>query len=150
MSPTEKEFLEAELGPRKVKAANLLVAKELASPDYEGPKTLDAIAEEIGISRKTFWEWREQSDFAKYVSAISNEYLSKFRPLIYNQLIKSITATQPSMKAMDMYFKIEGLYNDKVTINNEFTQVGGESNEDLAKSLESLQKMKALKETEGK
>lgn len=150
MTDKEREFLEDELGLKKVKAANLLAAADLGGLEYDGPKTQEEIAKAVGIHRDTLREWRKDRTFIKYKNLIGDEFFSEFRSVVQKSIKKLIDCPQPSVKAIDIYAKWEGVYENKHTIRNEDTNTGGESNDDLAKSLESLQKMKALKETEGK
>lgn len=147
MKESEREYLKHEIGNQKVKAAYLLVQMELADKTYEGPKTQEEIAEAVGVSRQALYEWRTKDrNFIKFKNSIADDFFTEHKTLMYKQLIKLISATQPSVKAIDIFAKLEGLYDNKHTIRNEDTQNGGESNEDLAKSLETLKAMKSQQE----
>lgn len=147
MKDTEREYLQNELGAQKVKAAYLLVEMELSDSDYEGPRTQEDVAQRVGVSRQALYEWRTKDrNFIKFKNSIADDFLSDNRTLVYKQLKKLISATQPSVKAIDIFAKLEGLYDNKLTISTEERTTGGESNEDLAKSLESLKAMKSQQE----
>lgn len=135
--------LEQKLGPKKVRAAYLLVMAELADPDYDGPKKLDDVAKTLGIGRTTLFEWRKKDrDFIKYKNLITDDFLSENRALVYKQLMKLIMSGNPSVKAIDIFARLEGLYQDKVTINNESNVDTNESIEDLQESIEQLKALK--------
>lgn len=147
MSDKQREYLENELGEQKVKAAYMLVEMELAEPGYEGPRTQEELAEVIGVHYKTIWEWRKKDqNFIKYKNSIVSDFFSENRSIVYKQLMRLITASQPSVKAIDIFAKLEGLYDNKLTIKNEDSNTNGESNEDLAKSLEKYKAMKLNQE----
>jgi hypothetical protein len=149
MTDKEREFLENELGLKKVKAANLLAASDLSDLDYDGPKTQEEIATAVGVHRDTLRAWRRDRNFIKYKNGIGDDFFAEFRSTVQKSIKKLIDSPQPSVKAIDIYAKWEGIYENKHTFRNEDTTNSGESNEDLAKSLESLKKMKLSQESEG-
>lgn len=150
LTEEEREYLEAELGPLKIKAAYLLVEMELNDgSDTEAPKTTQDVADRLGMSRQGLFKWRRESNFIKYKNNIASEFVSDNRAKVYKQLMKLINAPQPSVKAIDIFMKHEGLYENKMTIENKSTGGASESNEDLEKSLQSLQAMKASLGGEG-
>jgi transcriptional regulator with XRE-family HTH domain len=128
--------LEAKLDARKRKAAYLLVENELRETGEK--RTQEDIAEEIGVSYKTLWEWKTKDQvFIEYKNALADDFLAEKRAFVYGQLMKLIGGSQPSVKALDLYLRRFGLLTEKqVTITEEAG--GSRSNEDLAKELEEL------------
>jgi transcriptional regulator with XRE-family HTH domain len=128
--------LEAKLTLPQQKAAFLLVENDLR--DGGDKKTLEQIAEEVGVTYKTIWEWRKKNrNFIDYKNEIADDFLAEYRSGVYGQLMKLINGSQPSVKAIDLYLKRFGLLTEKQVITNEDAS-GSRSNEDLAKELEDL------------
>jgi hypothetical protein len=128
--------LEAKLDARKRKAAYLLVENELR--DTGDKRTQEDIAEEVGISYKSLWEWKTKDNvFIEYKNALADDFLSEKRAYVYGQLMKLIGGSQPSVKALDLYLRRFGLLTEKqITVTEDGS--ASRSNEDLAKELEEL------------
>jgi hypothetical protein len=128
--------LEAKLDARKRKAAYLLVENELR--DTGDKRTQEDIAEEVGISYKSLWEWKTKDTvFIEYKNALADDFLSEKRAYVYGQLMKLIGGSQPSVKALDLYLRRFGLLTEKqITVTEDGNS--SRSNEDLAKELEDL------------
>jgi transcriptional regulator with XRE-family HTH domain len=128
--------LEAKLDARKRLGAYLLVENELRETGEK--RTQEDIAEEVGVSYKTLWEWKtKDSVFIEYKNALADDFLSEKRAYVYGQLMKLIGGSQPSVKALDLYLRRFGLLTEKqITVTEDGN--GSRSNEDLAKELEDL------------
>lgn len=100
--------LEIKLTAQQKKAAYLLLENELGGK----PKTLDDIAEELGMSRAMLYIWRQNPDFIAYYHAISQVQLGSQRGEVDAQLMKLIRGTSnngnPSIKALELYYKLCG------------------------------------------
>lgn len=109
--------LEAKLDARKRKAAYLLVENELK--DTAEKRTQEEIAEEVGVSYKSLWEWRtKDATFIEYKNALADDFLSEKRAFVYGQLMKLIGGSQPSVKALDLYLRRFGLLTEKSVVEN--------------------------------
>jgi predicted DNA-binding protein YlxM (UPF0122 family) len=110
MTLRELESALHDNNPKKVKAAHLLVNNDYAIK--EETKSLDEIAEEVGVERRTLYNWRQEPIFLKYCEQLSEVKLIEFRSLVDSQLIKAIKGSSsngiPSMKALDLYYKLSG------------------------------------------
>jgi transcriptional regulator with XRE-family HTH domain len=128
--------LEAKLDARKRLGAYLLVENELRETGEK--RTQEDIAEEVGVSYKTLWEWKtKDSVFIEYKNALADDFLSEKRAYVYGQLMKLIGGSQPSVKALDLYLRRFGLLTEKqITVTEDGS--ASRSNEDLAKELEEL------------
>ncbi len=137
-----RKRLEAKLGPRKVKAALMLVEMELVKEGYgdDGenvPKKYEDIAAEIGVTPKSLWQWRTQDkNFINYKNGIADDFLEEKRTQVYNRLMSLINTSQPSVKAIDLYFKRFGLLSER-QVNVEVS-ADGKSNEDIDRSLKEI------------
>lgn len=119
--------LEAKLTAQQRKACLYLVDKDL-NPDAEFKTELE-IAEAIGVDRTTLYRWRKQNpDFIAYKNLLADDMLAEERSMVYAQLIRMIQGSQPSIKAMDLYFKRFGLLSEKLNI--ETTETSSELSEE--------------------
>lgn len=147
---TRREILEERLSADQIKAVYMLLDNELAA---EGDKlTQDEIAEACNVHRATLYRWRTQDqDFIDYRREVMQNYISDMSGLFLKSLRKSIVGTNgtPSMKALDLFAKIEGLVDNtnKVDVN---IGSGGRSNDDLENELAELEKqLEAMGDEEG-
>jgi hypothetical protein len=116
--------------------AYLLVENELRETGEK--RTQEDIAEEVGVSYKTLWEWKtKDSVFIEYKNALADDFLAEKRAYVYGQLMKLIGGSQPSVKALDLYLRRFGLLTEKQVMVTEDNS-GSRSNDDLAKELEEL------------
>jgi len=135
---TRKEILEERLNADQLKAVYLLLDNELKS---EGDRlTQDEIAAECNTHRATLYRWRTQNqDFIDYRNEVTRNYISDMSGLFLRSLRRSIEGTNgtPSMKALDLFAKIEGFVDttNKLDVN---IGSGGRSNDDLEDELEKL------------
>lgn len=140
---TRREILEERLSADQLKAVYMLLDNELAA---EGDKlTQDEIAEACNVHRATLYRWRTQNqDFIDYRREVMQNYISDMSGLFLKSLRKSIVGTNgtPSMKALDLFAKIEGLVDstNKVDVN---IGSGGRSNDDLEDELAKLEEQLA-------
>src|SRR5690625_5255790 len=110
--------LEAKLDARQRKAAYLLVENELRETSER--RTADDIAEEVGVTRKTIWDWRTKNrNFIDYKNEIADDFLADKRDQVYGQLMKLIMASQPSVKAIDLFMRRHGLLTDRQITHQE-------------------------------
>lgn len=139
MADKRKAALEAKLEGRQIRAALLCVEREFAPDDAR--KSLDDIAEEVGVSRQSLYKWRTQNrNFIDYVNYLADDFLSSERAFVYRQLMKTISGSQPSVKGIDLFFRRFGMVTQQVAV--ETKDAGAErSNEDLAAELEELDEL---------
>jgi translation elongation factor EF-1beta len=142
---TKKE-LEARLTLQQRKAAVLLVENDLELPDRER-MSLEELAQEIKVSRMSLYRWRTQDkDFIDYVNLIADDFFEAKRSFAYRQLMKSISGDQPSVKALDLYFKRFGLLSE---VHRVETEVINRSNEDILLGMKELDLLIEAPEEEG-
>lgn len=128
--------LEAKLTAQQRKAAYMLVENELR--DSGDKLSQEQIADEVGVTYKTIWSWRTKNHtFIEYKNLIADDFLADKRDQVYGQLMKLITGSQPSVKAIDLFMRRFGLLTDKTVIEQD-TGEGSRTNEDLEKDLAEL------------
>lgn len=136
---SRKEQLKAQLTAQQQKAVYLLVENELM-PNGEA-LNLGEIADDVGVDRMTLYRWRTRNEaFIEYKNLVADDFLSTDRERVYGVLMKMIFGKQPSIKALDLYFKRFGLLTEKHEVNTG-NDSGGRSKEDIARQLEELDEL---------
>ncbi|NGM81204.1 hypothetical protein G5B47_02125 [Paenibacillus sp. 7124] len=139
MSDKRKAALESRLDGRQIKAALLCVEREFAAEDDR--MTFDEIAADIGVSRKTLHQWRTQKRaFIDYVNYLADDFLAADRAKVYRQLMRAIDGQQPSIKAIDLFFRRFGLITQQVAVETKDAG-SARSNEELAAELDELDEL---------
>ncbi|GIP21067.1 phBC6A51 family helix-turn-helix protein [Paenibacillus sp. J22TS3] len=119
----QRKVLEAQLAPQQQRAAQLIVNNEWAELLNEDgkKKTAQELADEIGIARSTFFEWKAQEAFAAYVNYLTERQLDAMRSEVYVQLMRAIRGGAngiPSVKALDLYMRRYGLLTDRTVVED--------------------------------
>jgi AcrR family transcriptional regulator len=106
--------LEQTMRPDKL-AACLRHYEELQKPKGER-LGVNELAKELGISHMTFYRWRNEPEYIEYLGLLSSRTVDATLPVATNALIRMIDTTQPSSKALEMFFKLLGMLNEKHTV----------------------------------
>ncbi len=119
----QRRVLESQLTPQQRKAAQLIVNNEWAEMLNEDgkKKTMQELADEVGIARSTLFEWKSQEIFGAYVNYLTDVQLSAMRSEVNVQLMKAIRGGAngiPSVKALDLYFRRYGLLTDRTVVED--------------------------------
>jgi len=138
-NPRRKKALEAKLDANHKKAVYLLVENELLPKKEQ--RTKEEIAQEVGVTYKTIWSWSTRNkDFIEYKNLIADEFLEGNRNRVNAQLMRLIDGEQPSVKAIDLYFRRFGLLTERKQIELDNGE-GARTNDDLAKELAELDEL---------
>jgi DNA-directed RNA polymerase specialized sigma subunit len=119
----QRSVLEAQLTVQQRKAAQLLVANEwgeLLSEDGR-KKSMQEVAEEIGIARSTLYEWKAQEHFIDYVNYLTDINLRGMQSEVNVALVKAIRGGNnglPSVKALDLYMRRFALLSDRTIVED--------------------------------
>ena len=119
----QRSVLEAQLTVQQRKAAQLLVSNEwgeLLSEDGR-KKSMQELANEIGIARSTLYEWKAQEQFIDYVSYLTDINLRGMRSEVNVALMKAIRGGNnglPSVKAIDLYMRRWALLSDRTIVED--------------------------------
>lgn len=110
--------LRQEITEEQTQAAVKLVENSFAGKER---KTLEEIAEELGISRTTLWMWSNDGNFIRYKEALADQLLRDNIDLANGQLLALIrgdfTANKtPSIKALELFYKLSGKLIEKKEI----------------------------------
>jgi hypothetical protein len=145
MSVSKRKKLEALLDGRQKVAALAVMEREFAAQDER--RSLEDIAGDAGVTVRTLYEWRTQNKtFIDYVNLLSDDFLASKRPAVYKRLMQLIDASQPSVKAIDLFMRREGLITTQVAVETKDASAA-KSNEEIAEEIEEFDAL--LAETEG-
>ncbi|EUJ44396.1 phBC6A51 family helix-turn-helix protein [Paenilisteria rocourtiae] len=115
---TRLETLMDELTEEQQEAIHLLLEQMEYSKKDEDYKSMDAIAEEVGTCRKTLYNWRTKNPvFMEALGLATQARLQTLAPYAYGAMSKLLKGSQPSTKALDLYFKQQGWTNAPQEIN---------------------------------
>lgn len=112
------KYDEAKFLPKQREAALMLVEYEFTPRNAR--KTQDQIAEELGITRKTLYNWNTtDANFIAYKNALAAEFMDSHLALVYKKLIEAIE--RGSVRGMELYLKRIGDLDTstEVTIKDE-------------------------------
>lgn len=145
MSNVKKRTLESRLDGRQKIAALAVVEREF-SPEEER-LGFEEIAVAVGVTRKTLHQWRTQNKtFIDYVNILADEYLSAARPVVYKRLMQLIDTTQPSVKAIDLFMRREGLITTHAVV--ETKDAGNRGNNEIAENMAEIDALLTEEDTE--
>ena len=136
--------LKRRLKPNQLAAAELIVANEFAEKGAR--RSYEEIAEEVGITARSLYEWRKNPDFIHYSAAISDSHLDSYRALADAQLIKLISGTSnnglASIKALELFYKLNGkLVEKREVVTHDTASAPRISGEELRKGIDQLTEM---------
>lgn len=120
---SRRKVLESQLKPQQRLAAELYVANGWAEVTLElgGKKTMQELADTIGIARSTLYEWFKDESFIAYVNYLTDAQLDSMRQEVNVALMKAIRGGPnglPSVKALDLYFRRHGLLTNVEVIDD--------------------------------
>lgn len=135
--------IKSSLTIQQMNAAQILVDNEFAGKQK---RTYEEIAEEIGVTARTLYEWRKNRAFLLYQNYITDNAIDSFMPTAIAKLQESIEGRSnngiPSMKALELYFKLSGrLIDRKEIVQSETPKTSVRSDEEIRRDLEELNKL---------
>jgi hypothetical protein len=116
--------LEKRLSPLAVKVAYAIVENDYRKHDER--KTMQDIADELGISRTTLYNHKNDSNVVRLMSMLSEKQTDTMRAKVDSALMRLIddgSGRLPSIKAIELFYKLKGLMIDRSIV--------GESEEDV-------------------
>ncbi|MEC1157554.1 phBC6A51 family helix-turn-helix protein [Cytobacillus horneckiae] len=136
--------IKSQLTPEQMKAAQALVDNEFAG---KSKRSYEEIAEGLGVTVRTLYTWRQDRYFTLYQTYLADHALDNFMPTAVAKLKESIEGRSsngiPSMKALELYFKLSGRLVDKKEIvkSEEPTSRVRVTREDISRELAELDKL---------
>lgn len=138
------EEIKGHLTPQQQKIARTLVDNEFLGKKKQ---TLEEIAEQEGLSVRTLYNWRQDRYFILYQNYIADSALDGFMPTAVAKLKESVEGRSnngiPSMKALELYFKLAGRLIDKkeVIAQPDETSRVRVTRQDISRELAELDKL---------
>lgn len=130
----------------KFSSEQLAAARLLTDPDNR--MTYGQIAEEVGVSERTLYRWREKEEFAQLLEELSDRIMKTFVSEVDKAVMKSVK--NGSVKAMELAYKRSGKLKDVKEVTSEVdvnvSSVGDKSNEEIMAELAELEKKVGLGE----
>lgn len=132
--------LRQEITDEQVHAATKLVENSFAGRNR---KTLEEIAEELGVSRTTLWTWSNDVDFIRYKEALADQLLRGSMDLANGQLLALINGEYtnngtPSVKALELFYKLNGKLVNKTEVTTHNGDKPKVSQKDIERELAEL------------
>ena len=97
----------------KVKGKKRRLAEMLVDPEIK--LNITQICEKVGISRATFYNWQQDSDFNDYVNFLIDSYTDSELANVWKALIKR--ACNGSVDAQKLYFELKNKYKQDIGIS---------------------------------
>ena len=97
MAQKEKK---TKLSPKQRK-----VAEELVNPNFDG--TVTKLCAELGVPRRTYYNWLDNPDFREYVASLIDKYADSELSTVWKALIEQ--CARGNVKAIKLYFEMRGM-----------------------------------------
>lgn len=110
-----------ELTAKQIKAA-----ETLADPEWLG--NISKLCKEIGVSRKTYYDWLDNPIFVKYVDGLIDKYSDSELMTVWKALIDKVEKGDTS--AIKLYFEVKGKYKQQIEMTGAVILEGGDKIED--------------------
>lgn len=124
-------FDETKFKPKQREAALALVEKEFTDKGYR--KSNQQIADELGITRMTLYNWNNKDrNFIRYKRYLSDDFMDSQVAFVYSKLLDSID--KGSVRGIELFMKRMGDLANKQEISFS-TQGENQSFEDRRKEL---------------
>ncbi len=77
------------------------MAEALMNPDFDG--TITELCEQMGVPRRTYYNWLDNPVFQEYMSGLIDKYADSELITVWKALIEQ--CAQGNVKAMKLYFE---------------------------------------------
>jgi transposase-like protein len=103
---------------KQLKPEQLEAVKYLAQPK-QGGLTHEQIAEKVGISRQTLYNWRRGIEFNDEIKReINRNTMHRIPDVIDSLLTQATKESQPSAKAAELLLKTVSMLNDRLEVED--------------------------------
>ena len=89
------------LTSKQRKAAEMLV-----NPEFEG--SITDLCNKIGVARSTFYRWRDDPDFCRYIDTMIDKYTDGELAAVWKALIRK--CLEGNVQAIRLYFELKGKF----------------------------------------
>ncbi|MBH9965578.1 phBC6A51 family helix-turn-helix protein [[Bacillus] enclensis] len=129
---------------KHLKPEQLNAIKLLAQPK-QGGLTHEEIAEKVGVTRQTLYNWRQDVRFNDEIKREISRNTMQHIPAIIDSLVKQATKeSQPSAKAAELLLKTVSMLNDRLEIEDR-SKSSENSTTDIDAMKAEIERMKHLR-----
>jgi transposase-like protein len=102
-----------------------LTAELFATRDTHG-KTIEEIAQEVGVSTRTIYRWKQDPNFIKYQNEVSDKIMEDFLTEVYTELrgiVRSSQSEKSKLKAIELVLSNRGKLKNTQEITHKVEEV---------------------------
>ncbi|MCA1059753.1 helix-turn-helix domain-containing protein [Rossellomorea aquimaris] len=126
---------------KNLKPEQLEAVKYLAQPK-QGGLTHEQIAEKVGVSRQTLYNWRRGIEFNDEIKReINRNTMHRIPDVIDSLLTQATKEQQPSAKAAELLLKTVSMLNDRLEVEDR-TKTGDNQATDIDAMKAEIERMK--------
>lgn len=92
------------------------VAEALVDPD--DTRNVTELCKAFGISRTTFYNWQQDSQFIGYIDCLVENYTTSIIPKAWKEIGKKVE--QGNMEAIRMLLEVKGKYKQEISVDGKF------------------------------
>ncbi|QGG47637.1 phBC6A51 family helix-turn-helix protein [Heliorestis convoluta] len=130
-----------EDGRAVLHASQRLAAEMLATNDIH-QKTMQQIANEVGIDIRTIYRWKQDPDFIEYQNDIAEKVMTSFLAETYNilrNIVRGSDSERNKLRAIELVLKNQGRMTDVQKVEAKIED--DRSNEAIDAEIERLKKL---------
>ncbi len=90
------------------------MAELLVNPDCD--LSVTEMCKQIGVSRQSFYNWQQESDFKNYVEFLIENYTDSELPKAWKALVKKMG--EGNVEALKLFFALKDKYKQEINVNN--------------------------------
>lgn len=126
--------IERDLTPKEIEAALVVFENDTLPPGKR--KSLETIADELGIGVRTLYEWRQKDAFIEYKNALTDRFSANARMRVMQSVISEAEKGNAAMAKL--FLQTQSMLTDNKTVE----VVGGSpavDKDEVARRLAALQ-----------
>lgn len=134
MAKRTMKDIERELTPKEIEAALQVFENDTLPPGKR--KSLETIADELGIGVRTLYEWRQKDAFIEYKNALTDRFSANARMRVMQSVISEAEKGNAAMAKL--FLQTQSMLTDNKTVE----VVGGSpavDKDEVARRLAALQ-----------
>lgn len=99
----------SKLTAKQKKAAEMLI-----NPEFDG--TITELCAQVGVPRRTFYNWRDDPEFCKYLDTMIDKYTDGELAAVWKALIRKCLGG--NVQAIRLYFELKGKFGQSGTTSS--------------------------------
>lgn len=115
MAKRTMKDIERELTPKEIEAALAVFENDTLPPGKR--KSLETIADELGIGVRTLYEWRQKDAFIEYKNALTDRFSANARMRVMQSVISEAEKGNAAMAKL--FLQTQSMLSDHKTVTVE-------------------------------